>query len=134
MTEANVSTISPASVAVSPANSNATAPYFPDEAIQLTPNIITNLTSLNLTGIDLFEFGSTDDPVAKRASDTCKVFPGDKAWPSNLIWNVFDLLLGGALIKTAPISAPCYSGWPKDRNAAECSYITNNWYNNSQMQ
>lgn len=131
--DANVSTVAPAADTVSVASSNATVPYFPDEAVQLTPDVLTNLTALNLTGVDMFDFGSTDDAVAKRASAACKVFPGDKAWPSDLIWTVFDLLLGGALIKTTPLAAPCYSGWPKVRNAAECSYITNNWSNNSQM-
>lgn len=133
-TDANVSTVAPAADTVSVASSNATVPYFPDEAVQLTPDVLTNPTALNLTGVDMFDFGSTDDAVAKRASAACKVFPGDKAWPSDLIWTVFDLLLGGALIKTTPLAAPCYSGWPKVRNAAECSYITNNWSNNSQMQ
>jgi len=131
---ANASTVAPAADVVAAGDSNASADYFPAEVVQLTPDVITNLTILNLTGIGMFDFGDSDDAVTKRSVSSCKVFPGDRAWPSNLVWTVFDLLLGGTLIKTTPIAASCYSDWPRDEDAAKCDYISANWNNNSQMQ
>lgn len=40
----------------------------------------------------------------------CKTFPGDKLWPSETWWNQLDVFVGGALTKTTPLAAPCYSG------------------------
>jgi hypothetical protein len=115
--------------------------YFTSEALQLTDSVLANLTALNLTAVDLFTFSTNDttddtNDVSKRSTTQCKVFPSDLFWPIDLIWDIFDLLLGGALIKTTPLAAPCYKtfGGENVANAAECAYISANWYNNSFMQ
>ena len=54
----------------------------------------------------LFDDGTQTTPGANRP--TCKVFPGDAEWPSQSTWQTFDGLLGGALIETVPVAAPCY--------------------------
>lgn len=100
--------------------------YFSFESSQLTNQVLANLTALNLTGIENFDFGNASSAAARRGSAECKVLPGDAAWPSNIIWTVFDLLLGGALIQAVPVAAPCYSNWPQ-YNANECANITSEW-------
>ena len=108
--------------------------YFPSETLQLTPDVLANLTALNLTGASLFDFGdnATSAAARKRSGSGCKVFPGDAAWPSIIEWLVFDLLLGGALVRGDPVAAPCYSNWPQ-YNTAKCASITANW-NSPQFQ
>ena len=76
---------------------------------------------MNLTGVSLFDF-----PTTSSASIACKVFPGDSNWPSPIVWKVFDLLSGGALIQTVPLAAPCYSNWA-EYNPAACEVITSQW-------
>lgn len=112
---------------------NASVPYFPAEAVQLTDDVLANLTALNLSNISLFDFSTSE--VAKRSvASGCKTFPGDLLWPAKIIWTVFDLLVGGALNAVTPLAAPCYNDHPQVRNAAQCSYISANWQNDSYMQ
>jgi hypothetical protein len=57
-----------------------------------------------------------------------KTFPGDPNWPKDIVWDVFNLMLGGALIPTKPIAASCYdSQWGKKKNAAKCTDIISNF-------
>ena len=97
--------------------------------MQLTDAVLANLTAHRLSGIELFQFGDSE-ATSKRAKGTavgsCKVYPGDQEWPSALIWDVFDLLTGGALIKTVPIGAVCYPN-SGVYNAQKCADILTNW-------
>lgn len=99
-----------------------------DGNLQLTDDILANLTALNLTDVSLFAFD--DDEAAavegRSASPRCKVFPGDKNWPGIIPWTVLDLLTGGALIKTVPIGAVCYTN-NEHYNAAKCAEILAHW-------
>lgn len=94
----------------------------------LTDDIIAQLTSQELTNISLFAFpdNSTTGDVKRSISDSCKTFPGDLLWPIPVVWKVFDLLTGGALIKTVPIGAACFkkSG---HYDATKCNDILANW-------
>ena len=90
----------------------------------MTQSVLNNLTSLNLTSINLFEFPTVGKP--KPNPKKCKTFPGDADYPSTITWNVLDILTGGALIKTVPLAAPCYKEWP-EYNAADCGRITESW-------
>jgi hypothetical protein len=106
-----------------------------DEAatLQLTDAVLANLTALQLTNVSLFGFKERDgrDPVAVRGgggsnTTACKVFPGDRDYPSPEVWSIFDLLTGGALIATIPIGAVCY----RDHiayDAAKCRDVLANW-------
>ena len=38
----------------------------------------------------------------------CKCFPGDACWPSPADWESFNKSVGGRLVKTTPIGAPCH--------------------------
>ncbi|KAF4609837.1 hypothetical protein G7Y89_g15786 [Cudoniella acicularis] len=97
-------------------NPNERLPHNPNsfsyESIQLQKD---HLKSLDKNLSSLLAFGNASDPNAaassrKQSSTGCKVFPGDPEWPSDAIWTAFNSTLGGALIKTVPIAAPCYSG------------------------
>lgn len=116
----NASTLSPAAAVVSDAG------LLTSETLQLTDDVLANLSAIDLANASLFNFDDNATTVDKR-SLSCKVFPGDSAYPSTLVWYIFDLLIGGRLIKTVPLAAPCYSDWPAETNAALCTTITNNW-------
>ncbi|EAQ88320.1 hypothetical protein CHGG_04939 [Chaetomium globosum CBS 148.51] len=75
----------------------------------------------------LFSFGdatATSDLNAKK--EKCRVMPGDAAWPSQQTWDKFNTALGGALIETVPLAAPCYSNRP-EYDAAACAEVTAKW-------
>lgn len=112
-------------------NSVAGAPLFTSETLQLTDEALSSLPSDQRA---LFEFGSNSSSnLATRSSGGCKTFPGDKSWPSEIIWKLFDRVLGaGSLIKTVPIAAVCYPS-ETEYDSAKCDEITNNW-NNSYLQ
>jgi hypothetical protein len=56
----------------------------------------------------LFAFDDGTEASPGPNKHNCKAFPGDAEWPSEGTWKTFDNLLGGALINTVPIAAPCY--------------------------
>lgn len=86
-------------------------PLFRYEEESLTEDELQRLIETTAVADDahLFTFddGSAVDPDRLK-SGACKVFPGDSQWPSQSTWDTFDKLLGGALIKTVPLAAPCY--------------------------
>lgn len=114
-------TVAPAA-AVVPAVTAGDAQFFQWETLQLTQPVLTNLTNMNLTNVALFDFPTT----SSASTSQCKVFPGDTNWPSPITWEVLNLLTGGALIKTVPLAAPCYSDWP-EYDPTECASITSQW-------
>lgn len=104
------------------------------ETLQFTDTVLANLTALELSNISAFAFANNSTGQTKRAaSGTCKTYPGDLLWPSTVLWDIFDLLLGGALIKTVPIASPCYDDYG-DYDEAQCEWLTNNWANYSYFQ
>lgn len=110
---------------------------FAQGAIELAATVVAESTTTS-TRLFGYETVQLTDAIAQRASTnfetsplsksinfdrgsdledaTCKTFPGDQDWPTSEEWNQFDQLLGGALISTVPVAAPCYdSEWgPKD--------------------
>lgn len=78
--------------------------------------------------VSLFDFDTEVDVTARSSGQQCRVFPGDTAWPLDVVWNFLDLVLGkGALIKTVPLAAPCYNGY--HYNQTKCAALTANWTN-----
>ncbi|KAH7154154.1 hypothetical protein DER46DRAFT_510673 [Fusarium sp. MPI-SDFR-AT-0072] len=104
---------------------------FVDDTPRLTDAVLTNLTDLNLSDVDLFYFADTKGSKKRSAAvdSKCKVFPGDKLYPNKLIWKVFDLLSGGALISTVPLGSACYKGEHYDEE--KCQYLLANWHNST---
>lgn len=122
---ANASTLAAAAEKVSGSDLAA-------ESIQLTEAVISNLTELAVTNISLFGFANESVPESKRAvsAGECRTFPGDASWPVDVVWKVFDLLTGGALIETVPLASPCYDSWG-NYDADTCAHITEQWTNSS---
>jgi hypothetical protein len=96
-----------------PSGSSAGVDLFKSETVQLTDEVLRKIDAqtdgadvLALVGFEV----DTDSAIASqsRHSGACKVFPGDGNYPQPETWSLFDVLLGGALIKTKPIAAPCY--------------------------
>jgi hypothetical protein len=115
--------LTPAATTVSPS-----ANLFPAEHVQLTDGVLADVADAiqNDTISSIFTFGSTDPSVSKRGLHRCKVMPGDRAWPWDLIWEIFNLLLGNRLVKTTPLAAYCYPDWP-EYDAGKCAAITQQW-------
>lgn len=122
--------LTPAATTVVAASTASAPPLFPLEAVQLTDGVLANVTAAiqNETISSLFTFGNTvsNETVSKRGTHKCKLLPGDLLWPIDLIWDIFDLLLGGRLIKAAPLAASCYPEWP-EYDAATCAAVTSEW-------
>lgn len=112
---ARVGQVSPASV--------AGAPLFDSEKFQLTDHDIAKLSQHQSA---LVKFGSEGSDKTTQPTGKCKVFPGDHQWPSQSEWSTLDSLLGGALIKTVPLAASCYSSWP-EYDSEECERIGSQW-------
>lgn len=102
---------------------------FPAEPVQLTDGVLADVTDAiqNDTVSSIFTFTSTDSSsISKRSLHRCKVMPGDRDWPCDLIWEIFSLLLGNRLVKTTPLAAYCYPDWP-EYDAGKCASITAQW-------
>jgi hypothetical protein len=95
----------------------------------LTDDVLADVaaTIQNDTISSLFAFAnSANSTVSKRSGHSCKTMPGDFLWPVSLVWDIFDLLLGGRLIKATPLAASCYKAWP-EYDADTCATITAAW-------
>lgn len=128
--DANVtSSLSVAATQVA-ASVSAAPTLFTGETLQLTDsvlaNVISNINNDTISSLFTFDSNSTNSTVSKRDAHRCKLMPGDIFWPVNLIWEIFDILLGGALIKATPLAASCYTAWP-EYNADTCATVTANW-------
>ncbi|KAJ5692322.1 hypothetical protein N7462_001745 [Penicillium macrosclerotiorum] len=108
--------------------SGAGAPLFKSETVQLTEQALSS-SGLSQNQSALFTFGN-GTTLSTRSRSECKVFPGDALWPAKWVWSLFDELLGGALIKTVPLAAPCYSSWP-EYDSDKCDTITDDWTNSN---
>ncbi|KAH7009889.1 hypothetical protein EDB80DRAFT_415164 [Ilyonectria destructans] len=106
--------------------------YLPEEKIQLTTDVLANLTDLELTNVTLlyFDDGEASRKRAARSLPNCKTFPGDFLWPNQIIWQVLNLVTGGSLIKTVPIGAACYDDFGV-YDATRCSFVINQFTNSS---
>jgi len=101
------------------------ANLFPYETIQLQTS---DLQSLPTEYSPHFVF-STQSP---SKNSTCKVFPGDAAWPDNASWAVLNSTTTyNGLIKTIPLAAPCYNYPGIVYDAEKCTAITDQWTNSS---
>ncbi|KAH8683925.1 hypothetical protein BGZ61DRAFT_394241 [Ilyonectria robusta] len=93
--------------------------------VQLTEDVLANLTDIKLSNVSLFYFDD-DSAVEKRAvGSKCKTMPGDLLYPSRIVWKVLDILSGGALIQTVPLGSACYDGEHYDE--AKCKFLIDNW-------
>ncbi|KAJ5278943.1 FAD linked oxidase N-terminal [Penicillium angulare] len=113
------------------ATSVSDASSFSYESIQLTDGVLNDVSTQlqNQTLANMFAFANNSDSskqTKRSLSHSCKVMPGDFLWPIDLIWDIFDALLDGKLIKTVPLAAYCYPDWP-EYDATKCETITADW-------
>ena len=95
--------------------------------MQLTDGVVESLIASQLSNVTIFTFKNETAVKRRRTTcERCKTYPGDPLWPSEGIWNLFDVLLGGALIKTIPEAAVCDPAWPV-YNAAKCEELSGNF-------
>lgn len=61
---------------------------------------------------------------------TCRAIPGDTAWPSTADWAAFNTSVGGRLIATVPIGAPCHQTFSNlsTYDQAQCDALRNVWF------
>ncbi|KAE8146591.1 hypothetical protein BDV25DRAFT_162183 [Aspergillus avenaceus] len=105
--------------------SSAATP-FSRERVQLTDEVLANLslTIGNSSISNTFQFA---DAIHENGSQrSCKVMPGSPLWPSDRHWDLFDVLLGHRLVKTVPLAAPCFPNWP-EYDVDKCTIITGDW-------
>ncbi|KAK1833982.1 FAD binding domain-containing protein [Podospora conica] len=101
---------------------------FDFETLQLTDKALSAFSHSKAVDTSVFGFHRTDTPAKPQAR--CKTYPGDLAWPTEPIWDLFDDLLGGALIKTVPEASLCYPEWGR-YSAAQCQELTRTWNNST---
>lgn len=56
---------------------------------------------------------------------SCKVFPGDREWPSDKLFEKLGKQSAGGIVKPDPLAKPCYTGSAFD--AAKCGSVSENW-------
>lgn len=122
-------------VAIVAGTEAAGAPLQSAETLQLTDEVIDRIASNHGTADYASYFAFDNSTVVntanRRATAACKAFPGDPEWPLDIIWDIFDALLGKALIPTKPLGAPCYDSEWGPRDDAECANIVKNSTNAS---
>ncbi|KAG9520865.1 FAD/FMN-containing isoamyl alcohol oxidase MreA, partial [Aureobasidium melanogenum] len=62
--------------------------------------------------------------IGERSSPSCRVLPGDAAWPNQKVWDKLNQTVGGRLIRGAPLAQPCYT---PDLDISTCTAIQNDW-------
>jgi hypothetical protein len=77
---------------------------------------------MRFTVLGLAFFGAA--LVSGQPSTQCKTFPGDKTWPSTTEWNKLNSTVGGRLVATVPLGAPCHGA---SFNNATCESLKEQW-------
>lgn len=106
----------------------------PEETIQLTESALAQSVyelsrqfgNRNIPTV--FHFAS--NASSKRATSRCKTYADDSLWPTEWVWQIFDVLLGGALLEVPPIASPCYTNWG-NYDAATCQSISDGFTNSN---
>ncbi|KAI0844755.1 FAD-binding domain-containing protein [Daldinia vernicosa] len=90
-----------------------------------------SLTSISVLLLPLF-CASVDAAILKNGSygaeSPCRCFPGDTCWPTIDVWDAFNTSLGGKLIPTIPIGAPCHRDTPTGYNSDQCRNLQDAWF------
>ena len=65
--------------------------------------------------------------VAAPSTNQCRCFPGDACWPCADTWAQLNQSIGGALVATTPLAAPCHNDPFAPYDAAECQKLQDGW-------
>ncbi|KAK8101282.1 hypothetical protein PG999_011656 [Apiospora kogelbergensis] len=102
-------------------DSVAGASWFEYEKHQLTQDALEGLRARSpepkVADLIAFDTAPTLEP------GECRTFPGDSSWPLESEWSELNDLLGGSLIRTVPIAAPCYKDWDV-YNKEQCDIVS----------
>jgi len=125
--------VEPAATTVAPTDTAAGVRLFDAETVQLTEDIVASLNESDNQAVreyaHLFEFDSAaGTPSKSRRSGSCKAASGTPQWPAKIVWDIFDLLLGGALSPIIPVASPCYKGSTYNNyDATQCAAVSSAW-------
>ncbi|EMC98973.1 hypothetical protein BAUCODRAFT_65846 [Baudoinia panamericana UAMH 10762] len=73
---------------------------------------------------------SLPDTLSPRGflpTSSCRCFPGDLCWPSEAIWDAFNFTVGGRLVATVPLAAPCHYDQYAPYSNDTCANLQANW-------
>jgi hypothetical protein len=57
----------------------------------------------------------------------CRTYPGDAAWPTAAEWHAFNQTIGGRLVATVPLAAPCHNDEWAVYNNETCAALQHGW-------
>ncbi|GME28821.1 FAD/FMN-containing isoamyl alcohol oxidase MreA [Neofusicoccum parvum] len=61
---------------------------------------------------------------AAESAQSCRCFPGDACWPAASEWQALNETVGGRLVATVPLAAPCHD---PVYDASTCQTLRDNW-------
>ncbi|KAK1590108.1 FAD binding domain-containing protein [Colletotrichum navitas] len=86
-----------------------------------------NLLALAPAAVSAASIGDPLGHFARQSDAACRCYPGDACWPTAANWDAFNQTIGGRLIATVPIGAPCHDSSFGAYNEAECTALQNVW-------
>ncbi|XXG95857.1 hypothetical protein Hte_002128 [Hypoxylon texense] len=72
--------------------------------------------------------GQQPPPQQQQQQQHCRCFPGDACWPTPDEWSAFNATVGGRLVATVPIAAPCHRSGLAAYDAAACRALRDVWW------
>ncbi|KAK8099640.1 FAD binding domain-containing protein [Apiospora kogelbergensis] len=77
-----------------------------------------------------FSIGTAVSAVFAQSTELadCKCFPGDPCWPSEADWASFNRTVGGRLVATVPLAAPCHDSAFGPYNESACAALRSTWW------
>ncbi|KAH8194283.1 hypothetical protein TruAng_011556 [Truncatella angustata] len=79
---------------------------------------------LTIVSAAVASYAFPNTTTTNSTTSLCKVFPGDKEWPSVFEWNSLNKTISGRLVKTIPLGSPCH--YP-DYDQAVCEELQDEW-------
>lgn len=85
---------------------------------------------MSIKQIILLGLASTATAVATRPiyyNSSCRVLPGDAAWPNPVQWASLNKTVSGHLIASVPEASVCHNSPFNNYNAAACAVLQSTW-------
>jgi hypothetical protein len=62
--------------------------------------------------------------LAAGSNSQCRSVPGDAEWPDASAWSALNNTIGGRLLATVPLAAPCHA---PNYDAQRCAFLQEQW-------